>query len=111
MKETFSNLTLQQQTSFGNGCTFVPDFIFTADCRHHDFNYVRGGWLKDKLKADWDMCRYMWKDSYKWWHYVVTVIYWVGLTVLPFPYFFFNWGRYLTLEEILAEDLKDKTLV
>lgn len=111
MKQTFSNLTLQQQTSFGNGCTFVPDFIFTADCRHHDFNYVRGGWLKDKIKADWDMCRHMWHDSYKWWHYVVTVVYWVGLTVLPFPYFFFNWGRYLTLEEILAEDLKDKTLV
>lgn len=109
-KQTFSNLTLEQQSLFGNGCTFVPDFIFTANCRHHDFNYGRGGWLRDKLKADWDMCKYMWADSRLWWHYVVTVAYWAGLTFLPFPYFFFTWGRYRTLEEILKNDSKLKRL-
>ena len=86
-----------------NGCTFVPDFIFTASCDIHDFNYARGGWIKDKLKADWDMCRLMWSDSHKWWHYSVTVIYWAGLTFLPFSYFFFTYGRWRTASEIERE--------
>lgn len=38
MKPTFSDLTIEQQQNFGDGCSWVPDFIFTADCRHHDFN-------------------------------------------------------------------------
>jgi hypothetical protein len=105
MKPTFTDLTPVQQATFGDGCTFVPDFIFTANCRHHDWNYLRGKGIKDKLKADWDMCRLMWDDSHKWWHYTVTAIYWLGLTLLPFSYFFFHWGdRYLTVSEILWLD-------
>ena len=105
MKPTFADLTPEQQAMYGDGCTFVPDFIFTASCRHHDFNYARGGWLKDKLKADWDMCRLMWSDSSLWWHYLATVIYWAGLTFLPFSYFFFYWGEYNDLETILLIDM------
>lgn len=109
MKPHFSDLTPDQQASFGDGCTFVPDFIFTANCRHHDWNYVRGFRLKDKIKADWDMCRLMWSDSSKLWHYIVTIIYWTGLTFLPFSYFFFHWNnRYRTTEEILEIDRLDR---
>ena len=104
MKPHFSDLTEEQQSEFGDGCTFVPDFIFTASCRHHDFNYTRGGWFKEKFKADYDMCRLMWADSYLLWHYAVTIIYWLGLTLLPFSYFFFAYGRWRTIEEILEED-------
>lgn len=105
MKVTWSDLSLEEQLNFGNGCSVVPDFVFTASCRHHDLNYTRGKGLRDKLKADWDMCRHMWSDSRFLWHYIVTVIYWLGLTFLPFPYFFFKWSRrYLTKDEILELD-------
>lgn len=104
MKPTFTDLTIEQQQNFGDGCTFVPDFIFTASCRHHDFNYGRGGSLKDKLKADYDMCRYMWSDSSKLWHYAITTIYWLGLTFLPFSYFFFTYGKYRDVGDILELD-------
>lgn len=108
-KPTFSDLPIALQETFGNGCTFVPDFIFTASCQHHDFNYCRGYGLKDKFKADWDMCAHMWADSHKWWHYTVTVIYWLGLTFLPFSYFFFEWGtEYNDLDTILHLDALNK---
>lgn len=109
MKPHFSELTQEQKESFGDGCTFVPDFIFTANCRQHDYSYVRGYSIKDKFKADWDMARLMWHDSSKLWHYLVTVAYWCGLTLLPFSYFFFEWGsRYRTNEEILERDKEIK---
>jgi len=105
MKPRFTDLTPEQQATFGNGCTLVPDFIFTANCRHHDFQYERGGGLRDKIKADWDMCSCMWNDSYLWWHHAVTIFYWLGLTLMPLPYFFFSWSReYKTLDDILMDD-------
>ncbi len=111
MKPTFTDLTPEQQATYGDGCSFVPDFHFTASCRHHDFNYERGGSVLYKFKADWDMCRLMWADSYKWWHYVVTVTYWLGLTLLPIPYFVFTYGKWRTIEEILERDKRRKRVV
>lgn len=108
MKVSWHDLTPSEQATFGNGCSFVPDFIFTANCRQHDFNYTRGGYLRDKIKADWDMCTHMWSDSRFLWHYAVTIIYWLGLTFLPFPYFAFRYGRYLTVYEILLLDKAEK---
>lgn len=108
MKAHFSDLTPEEQATFGNGCTFVPDWHYTASCRHHDFNFSRGGSLKDKLKADWDMCRLMWHDSSKWWHYLVTVLYWAGLTFLPFSYFYFTYGPYREKEDIVLVDRLNK---
>lgn len=106
MKHSFSDLSREERDTFGNGCTFVPDFIFTASCQHHDFNYSRGGGLRDKLQADWDMCRHMWSDSSKAWHYLVTALYWLGLTLLPFSYFFFYWSKeYRSLDEIRADEV------
>lgn len=112
MKTHWHDLTPAEQASFGNGCTIVPDFIFTANCRQHDFNYGRGRGLSDKIKADWDMCAHMWKDSFLWWHYAVTITYWLGLTLLPFSYFFFAWSRtYRSKEEILLRDKLTKMRV
>jgi len=108
MKQKFNTLTPMQRLRFGNGCTFVPDFIFTASCQHHDFNYCRGGNVLDKLQSDLDMCRYMWADSHKLWHYAVAVLYFMGLTFLPISYFFFTYGHWRTLEEILEIDRLSK---
>ena len=104
MKPHFKDMSIEDQQNFGDGCTFVPDFIYTASCRIHDFGYSRSGSLKDKIKADYDMCRYMWSDSSKLWHYLVTIIYWLGLTLLPFSYFFFTYGKYREIEDIVTLD-------
>jgi len=105
LKPKFTDLTEEQQANFGDGCSLVPDFHFTANCRQHDFSFARGGGLRDKIKADWDLCSRMWDDSFTFWHYIITVTYWLGLTLLPFPYFLFHWGRsYNTLEKIIEID-------
>jgi hypothetical protein len=50
MKPKFTDLTPEQQASYGNGCGLdarllrVPQFIFSASCRQHDFNYARGSY-------------------------------------------------------------------
>lgn len=108
MKPSFTDLTLEEQLNFGNGCTMVPDFIFTASCRHHDFNYSRGGYLRDKIKADWDMCSRMFNDAMRSHHPItygtVSIIYFIGLTILPLPYLHFTWGKWRSKEEILLRD-------
>lgn len=104
MKATFSDLTIEQQQNFGDGCSWVPDFIFTASCRHHDFNYGRGGNVLDKIKADYDLCRLMWNDAQKPLEYLITGLYWLGLSTLPLPYFFFTYGPYRDKEDILDLD-------
>jgi hypothetical protein len=108
MKPTFSDLSPHQRATYGNGCTLVPDFIFTANCRQHDFNYARGGGPKDKLKADLDMCRCMWADSRLWWHYLVTAIYYCGLTLIPWSWVMFRYGAWRSIEDILDEDNASK---
>ena len=108
MKHSFTELKENEQLVFGDGCSFVPDFIFTASCRHHDFNYSRGGGLLDKLKADYDMCRLMWSDSNWPHHYLITILYYLGLTFLPFPYLHFTWGGYRSIEDILTIDKINK---
>lgn len=107
-KVRWSQLTKLEQANFGDGCTFVPDFCFGNSCRQHDFNYSRGGSLKDKIKADFNMAAHMLAYSSVWWHYAVIVTYWVGLTLLPFPYAYFEYGPYKTKEEILADDYARK---
>ena len=54
------------------------------------------------------MCRCMWADSVLWWHFVVTAVYFIGLTVLPFSYVFFHWGRWRTIAEIIDYDTRRK---
>ena len=84
--------------------------MFFASCAQHDFNYERGGWFYDKLKADVDFWAAMVSDAgdTKWplgWSLVATV-YFLGVSFLPFSYFVFSYGRWRTLEEILKRDKK-----
>lgn len=48
-----------------------PDWIFTASCDHHDFEYWRGGSEVHRAKSDWDFYQAMLddvQDLYSWWH-------------------------------------------
>ncbi|MGI1661381.1 hypothetical protein ACRDNQ_03985 [Palleronia sp. KMU-117] len=114
MKPTWSDLTSEQQREYGNGCGLsarflnVPDFIFTASCQQHDFNYERGGGLLDKIKADWDFFTHMLADSHRWWHYVVSVLYFFGVLLNPIAWLSFTYGRWRTIEEILERDQANK---
>lgn len=110
MKPTFSQLKPEERASFGNGCSYVPDLVFTDICREHDFGYTRGGNLLDKAQDDVTMLFKGIKRSknqgWYWFNYtIVAIVYYLGCTFLPIAYFKFNWGDYKTLEEILKEDL------
>lgn len=119
MKPTFSDLTAEQQATYGNGCGLsarflnVPDFIFTASCRHHDFNYERGGHIGYKIKADWDFFARMlddalWYDEYKCGYVFISCIYFIGVVLNPISYFAFSYGRWRSIEEILKRDEESK---
>jgi len=117
MKPHFTDLTPEQQATFGNGCGLysrflrVPQFAFEASCRQHDFNFSRGGGIKDFTKANMDFFRAMLKDASNSDHPIFfslcSYIYLIGVTI--FGVFAFGWRReYRTLEEILAYDAKKK---
>lgn len=117
MKPHFSDLTPEQQATFGNGCGLysrmlqVPDFAFNASCRQHDFSFSRGHSLKDFHKANMDFFRAMLIDASNSdkpiFYSLMSYIYLIGVTV--FGVFAFKWGtRYKTLEEILAYDAEKK---
>lgn len=118
MKPSFSDLTEEQQKDYGNGCGSpeyflgVPDFIFTASCRHHDFNYDRGGGLYYKIKADVDFYSHMVSDAenskHPLWYTMMATIYFLGVSLLPIPYMLFTYGRWRTIEEIVEKDKKSK---
>lgn len=110
----WSDLTKEEQENFGNGCGGltkffkVPDFIFEASCRQHDFYYHRGGWFFAKIKADWEFYRAMLRDC-KRYEGKERLIY----TILASGYFcmvlcvgwpFFEYGTSKTKEYILAMD-------
>jgi len=46
----------------------IPDWIFTTNCDHHDFNYWLGHNEADRLKADYQFYESMWEnaDSLPW---------------------------------------------
>jgi hypothetical protein len=118
MKPKFSDLTPEQQATFGNGCGLqarllrVPQFIFKASCRQHDFNYTRGGGIKDKIKADWDFFKAMLEDSKlsskPCFYTIMSVTYFLGVSLNPVALYAFTWGEYLTIDEILRRDFVRK---
>lgn len=118
MKVTFGELSKEEQISFGNGCGLqarllrVPQFIFKASCIQHDFNYSRGGWIKDKAKADWDFLQAMLEDSKlsskPVFYAIMSITYFIGVSINPVSFLSFTWGRYLTKEEILQRDTNKK---
>jgi len=118
MKVSFTELTKQEQDSFGNGCGLqarllrVPQFIFKASCRQHDFNYSRGGYIKDKIKADWDFLQAMLEDSKlsskPLFYAIMSITYFMGVSLNPVSFWSFVWGAYLPREDILKRDYQRK---
>jgi len=57
-KIRYNELTKEQKEVICNGCggkggkLNPPDFMFTASCNHHDFNYWLGHTEEDRRKAD-----------------------------------------------------------
>lgn len=121
-KVSFGDLSKEEQQYFeeviANGCGpknlpwlthFLQNYFYGnllyANCVQHDFNFVRGGGLKDFLKANWDMCSRMLIDSViKIWKGLffafVALCYLMGITLGGA--FFFNFGPYKTKDEILT---------
>lgn len=60
MLKPWSQLTPEEQATFGDGCgpgtgllgKLIPELYFNADCRQHDYYYARGGDLFNKIEAD-----------------------------------------------------------
>lgn len=116
-RPSFNDLTTAQQATYGNGCGVrlipVPDFVFTASCRHHDFNFERGSgtWWQAPywyMKANWDFFVLMLKDCTKWWHYPIAALYFIAVTLCAWPWF--TVGRWRTVEEILERDRLEKMI-
>lgn len=97
----------------------VPQFIFTASCRHHDFNYERGcgatHWYENlwlgpwyKLKADYDFFQHMFADAmvsrFPAFYGAVSCVYFLAVVLNPIAWCVFTYGRWRTTEEILLAD-------
>jgi hypothetical protein len=69
LRVRFNDLTPQERSIICNGCgpkggiVPVPDFIFTACCDHHDFNYWLGCREIQRKKADLQFYREMVRDA------------------------------------------------
>lgn len=114
-KIAWSDLTPEQQAEFGNGCgpDWLPEWLtrllfgwfFEASCRHHDFNYRRGGTKDDRLDADRGFLKAMIRDV-KRLHWSLQLpaaaeaVTFYGLVRL-FGRFQFEDGPYKSLEQIL----------
>lgn len=121
----WSDLTPEEQADYGNGCGAyanflnVPDFIFTASCRQHDFYYSIGCganyWYENiwkfpyyKVRADLHFGYWMLRDSYLWWHYIVAVVYTMGVLVAPLAWWLFDGGPWKTIDQVLQNDRDEK---
>ena len=73
---SFRDLTPEEIALVSNGCggkgswVPVPDWLFSASCDHHDFEYWRGGTEQDRAAADWGFYTAMRKDAKQtpWWY-------------------------------------------
>lgn len=122
-RPSFFDLSDTEQINYGNGCGLyerflnVPDFAFEASCRHHDFNYSRGvgadkwwqnlyRWPFFYCKANWDFVYYMFKDATAWWHYLVAIVYFMGVMIGSWPWF--SGGPWKSVSDLLEEDSQRK---
>ena len=113
-KVHWGDLTKTEQKNFGDGCGAlarglkVPDFIFKASCRQHDFYYSRGGWPWHKMQADWWFYVAMLKDAWlckglEWFIYsCLATVYFLAVLFISWP--FFTYGRWRSKKRIIAED-------
>lgn len=126
-KVRWSQLTKIEQANFGDGCTFVPDFIFTKTCNAHDFYYSIGcganHWYENlwkapyhKISEDLRMGYYGICDALRLRHLfwsplfvLIIIVYTIGLIPLSWPYF--TYGAWRSLGQVLKtdQDKKDRS--
>lgn len=110
-KLKFKDLTEEEIQKISNGCgpmvrfLRLPQFIFEADCRRHDFGYWRGGNLRDKMEEDLQFYAYMLIDVAKQpkllhmvFYFLMATIYFIFVAV--FGHFFFNYGIQKTKKDL-----------
>ncbi|AUZ85778.1 hypothetical protein [Methylophaga nitratireducenticrescens] len=122
----WSQLTPQQQATFGNGCGprwlpkwfnrilhhYLFGWLFEASCRRHDFAYARGGTEVNRKLSNKRYFEAMIRDAKrladdkKYGRHLAATL--MALTyygfVTLFGRFSFNYGYYLTLNAILKRD-------
>lgn len=94
-----------------------PDWIFTASCYHHDFNYWVGGSEEDRLKADWQFYQAMLEDAEelpwwkRWWGKAMAWTYYKAVLWFAKPFFHYaDQKRSLEdLEELMNADNSNLT--
>jgi len=113
-KAQWSQLTPEEKRGFGNGCgpDFFPEcltnllfgWFFNASCRHHDFNYERGGTEQDRRDADNGLYKAMRLDAERLKSKRLALIakLFYLLTCL-FGWAFFTYGPYIPLSILLQE--------
>ena len=107
----WTELTKEQQSQFegcgpGKAQFLIPQFIFKASCRQHDFYYWRGGNLIDKAKADTYFYVFMLEDvqlkpKHRWFYWSMATLYFVMVSI--FGCFAFSWGNQKTLEDLIKD--------
>jgi len=113
----FRDLAPLERDLICNGCgpkggkVPVPEFMFTASCDHHDFNYWIGHTERDREKADWQFYLALREDAKRapwysrWWHRMMAWTYY--LAVRAFGESSFHYGPRPRTREDLDRELKD----
>lgn len=116
----FGDLTDEQKDFIIDGCgkkggiLDVPDWIFTASCAHHDFNYWLGHTEEDRKKADWQFYQAMLYDAnnapwYKRaWYKLMAWTYYRAVSTFAKEYFYYGDAE-RTLEDLEAEMASKET--
>jgi len=113
-KVRFRDLTPEQIDLICNGCggkghwLDPPDWLFTASCNHHDFNYWLGCTEENRKEADRQFYEAMLADAAaadSWWKRtwckVMAFIYYKAVRLFAKDYFYYG------PEERTLEDLQE----
>jgi hypothetical protein len=102
MKVRFKDLTEDEIAYICNGCGGKggifnpPDFLFTASCYHHDFNYWLGGSEEDRKRADTGFLNAMLLDARRvsglrmWFHLFLAYLYYYGVRFFGGKFFHYS---------------------
>lgn len=113
-KVRYRDLTEDQENYICNGCKGKghwfdpPEFLFTASCNHHDFNYWIGHTEEDRKKADWEFYQAMLDDANeapwwkRWWYRLLAYAYYKAVRLFAKDYFYYGPAE-KTLEDLEKE--------
>lgn len=89
----------------------MPEFLFTASCDHHDFNYWLGHDEYDRVRADWQFYEAMLVDAgrapwwRRWWDRWMAGVYYRAVRSFGASAFYYgsNYRTRADLDAALAE--------